>query len=73
MLMQRAEYQRVFVGHDATRKEGIQELRKSREERGHLEKHIMELMEQVTSLNFQVKGNVTNMTKQGRFYMTNNY
>ena len=29
MLTQRAEYQRVLVGHDATLKEGIQELRKS--------------------------------------------
>src|ERR1700743_3112124 len=56
MLTQRAEYQRVLVGHDATLKEVIQELRKSREERGHLEERVMELTEQVTSLNSQVKG-----------------
>ena len=56
MLTQKAEYQRVLVGHDATFKAGIQGLRKSQEERGHLEEHVMELTEQVTSLNSQVKG-----------------
>ena len=56
MLTQRAEYQRVLVGHDATLKEVIQELRKSREEHRHLEERVMELTEQVTSLNSQVKG-----------------
>ena len=56
MLTQRAEYQRVLVGHDATLKEVVEELRKSREERGHLEERVMELTEQVTSLNSQVKG-----------------
>ena len=56
LLKQRAEYQRVLVGHDATHKEVIQELRKSREKRGHLEERVVELMEQVTSLNSQVKG-----------------
>ena len=56
MLTQRAEYQRVLVGHDATLKEVIQELRKSREERGHLEERVMELTEQVTSLNSGVGG-----------------
>ena len=56
MLTQGAEYQRVLVGHDATLKEVIQELRKSREERGHLEERVMELTEKVTSLNSQVKG-----------------
>ena len=53
---QRAEYQRVLVGHDATLKEVIQELRKSREEREHLEEKVIELTAQVTSLNSQVKG-----------------
>ena len=56
MLTQRAEYQRVLVGHDATLKEVIQKLRKSREKRGHHEEQLMELTEQVTSLNSQVKG-----------------
>ena len=56
MLTQRAEYQRVIVGHDATLKEVVEELRKSREERGHLEEQEIELREQVTSLNSQVKG-----------------
>ena len=56
LLKQRAEYQRVLVGHDATLKEVIQELRKSQEEHGHLEERIVELMEQVSSLNSQVKG-----------------
>ena len=46
----------MLVGHDATLNEVIQELRKSREERGHLEERVMELTEQVTSLNSQVKG-----------------
>ena len=46
----------MLVGHDATLKEVIQELRKCREERGHLEQRVMELTEQVTSLNSQVKG-----------------
>ena len=56
MLTQRAEYQRVLVGHDATLKEVVEELRKSREQRGHLEERVMELTELVTSLNSQVKG-----------------
>ena len=56
MLTKRAEYQRVLVGHDATLKEVIQELRKSTEEHRHLEERVVELMEQVTSLNSQVKG-----------------
>ena len=56
MLTQRAEYQRVLVSQDATLKEMIQELRKSREERGQLEERVMELTEQVKSLNSQVKG-----------------
>ena len=56
MLTQRAKYHRVLVGHDATLKEVVKELRKSREERGHLEERVMELTEQVTSLNSQVKG-----------------
>ena len=51
MLTQRAEYQRVLVGHDARLKKVIQKLRKSREEQGHLEERVMELTEQVTSLN----------------------
>ena len=55
MLTQRAEYQRVLVGHDTTLIEVIQELRKSREKRGHLEERVMELTEQVTFLNSQVK------------------
>ena len=46
----------MLVGHDATLKEVVEEPRKSREERGHLEEHVMELTEQVTSLNSQVKG-----------------
>ena len=50
MLTQRAEYQQVLMEHDATLKEVIQKLRKSWEER------VMELTEQVTSLNSQVKG-----------------
>ena len=44
------------MGHDATLKEVGEELRKSREERGHLEERVMELTAQVTSLNSQVKG-----------------
>ena len=56
MLTQSVEYQPVLVGKKATLKEVIQELRKSQEERGHLEEPVMELMEQVTSLNSQVKG-----------------
>ena len=56
MLTQRAEYQRVLVGHDATLKEVIEELRKSRDKSGLLEERVMELTEQVTSLNSQVKG-----------------
>ena len=56
MLTQRAEYQRVLVEHDATLKEVVEELRKSREKRGHLEERLLELTEQVTSLNSQVKG-----------------
>ena len=56
MLTQRAEYQSVLEGHDATLKEVIQKLRKSGQERGHLEECVMELMEQVTSLNSKVKG-----------------
>ena len=55
-LTQRAEYQRALVGHDATFKEVVEQLRKSREEHGHLEECVMELTEQVTSLIFQVKG-----------------
>ena len=51
MLTQRAEYQRVLVSQDATLKEMIQELRKSREECGYWEERVMELTEQVTSLN----------------------
>ena len=46
----------MLVGHDATRKEVIEELRKSREERGHLEERVMELTEQVKSINSQVIG-----------------
>ena len=57
MLTQRAEYQRVLVGHDATLKEVIQELRNGREECGHLEEPVMELTDQVTSLNSQLNGN----------------
>ena len=45
MLTQRAEYQRVLVGHDPTLKEVIQELRKSRGERGHLGQQVTELTE----------------------------
>ena len=56
MLTQRAEYEPVLVGHDATLKEAVEELRKSGEEWGHLEEQVMELTEQVTSLNSQVKG-----------------
>ena len=56
MLTQRAEYQHLLVGHDATRKEVIEELRKSREKSGLREERVMELTEQVTSLNSQVKG-----------------
>ena len=56
MLTQWAEYQRVLVGHDATLKDVVEELSNSREERGHLEERVMELTEQVTSLNSQVKG-----------------
>ena len=56
MLNQQAEYQLVLVGHDATLKEIIPEVRKSQEERGHLEERVMEVIEQVTSLNSQVKG-----------------
>ena len=56
MLTQRAEYQRLLVGHDATLKEVVEELRKSLEKRGHLEERVMELTEQVASLNSQVKG-----------------
>ena len=56
MLTQKAEYQGVLVGHDATLKGVVEELRKSREERGPLEERVMELTEQVTSLNSQVKG-----------------
>ena len=56
MLTQKAEYQRVLVGHDATLKEVIEELRKSRDKSGLLEERVMELTEQVTSLNSQVKG-----------------
>ena len=56
MLTQRAENQRVLVGHDATLKEVVEELSKRREEQGHLEERVMELTEQVTSLNSQVKG-----------------
>ena len=46
----------MLVGHDTTLKEVVEELSKSREERGHLEERVMELTEQVTSLNSQVKG-----------------
>ena len=46
----------MLVSHDATLKKIIQELTKSREERGQLEEQMMELTEQVTSLNSQVKG-----------------
>ena len=56
MLTQRAEDQMVPVGHDAMLKEVIQELRKSGKERGHLEERVVELTEQVASLNSQVKG-----------------
>ena len=56
MFTQRAEYQRVLVGHNATLKEVVEEPRKSREESGHLEEWVMELTEQLTSLNSQVKG-----------------
>ena len=59
MLTQRAEYQRVFVGQDATLKEVIEELRKCREKSGLLETHVIELTGQVTSLNYQVKGKGT--------------
>ena len=45
----------MLVGHDATLKEVIQKLRKSREERGQLEERVMELTEELTSLNSQVK------------------
>ena len=56
MLTQRAEYQRMLVGHNPTLKEVILELRNSREEEGHIEERVMELTEQVTTLNAQVKG-----------------
>ena len=46
----------MLVAHDTTLQEVIQELRQSREERGHLEERVIELTEQVTSLNSQVKG-----------------
>ena len=48
MLTQKAEYQPVLVGHDATLKDVIEELRKSRDKSGLLEECVMELMEQVT-------------------------
>ena len=62
ILTQRAEHQPVLVGHDATLIEVIHELIKSREERGHLEEHVVELTEQVISLNSQVteKGKQSN-------------
>ena len=56
MLTQRAEYQQVLVGHDATLKEVLEELRKCRDKSGLLELQVMELTEKVTSLNLQVKG-----------------
>ena len=46
----------MLVAHDTTLQEVIQELRQSQEERGHLEERVIELTEQVTSLNSQVKG-----------------
>ena len=62
ILTHRAEYQRVLVGHDSTLKEVIHEVIKSREERGHLEEHVVELTEQVISLNSLVteKGKKSN-------------
>ena len=56
MLTQRAKYQRVLVGHDTTLKEVVEQPRKRQEERGQLEERVMELTEQATSLNSQVKG-----------------
>ena len=46
----------MLTGHDVILKEVIQELRKTQEERGHLEERVVELMGQVTSINSQVKG-----------------
>ena len=46
----------MLVGDDTTLEEGILELRKRREECGNLEECVVELTEQVSALNSEVKG-----------------